>query len=89
MAKTIDSAYELLEDMVAYNYRWLTKRAMNGEVAGIHDIDAIIALMAQVAPLFKKFDTIEVNAIHSHYVTCEICGSNHCTNQCSINLESM
>ena len=75
MAKTIDSAYELLEDMAANNYQWLIKKAMNRKVVGIHEIDAITALTAQVAASSKKFDTIGVNAIQSPYVTYEICRS--------------
>ena len=85
MANTIDSAYELLENMVANNYQWPMKRAMNKKVVGIHEIDVITTLTAQVATLSKKFDTIGVNAIQSPYMTCGICRSNHSTNQCSIN----
>ena len=60
---------------------------MNRNVVGIHEINVVTALTAQVVALSKKFDTIWVNAIKSPYVNCEICGSNHSTNQCSINLE--
>ena len=35
MEKTIDSAYELLEVMVANNYQWFRKRTMNKKVVGI------------------------------------------------------
>ncbi|XP_024022668.1 uncharacterized protein LOC112091966 [Morus notabilis] len=89
MAKSIDSAYELLEDMAANNYQWPIERSMRKKVAGIHEVDAITALTVQVAALSKKFDTLGGNASHNTYMTCENCGSNHATNQCSINAESV
>ena len=47
-----DEAYELLEDMIANNYLWLSERLIPPKkVAEIHEVDAITKLIAQVTLL--------------------------------------
>lgn len=54
MTKSIDYAYELLENMVANNYQWPTERSMHRKVTRIHEVNVITTLTAQVAALSKK-----------------------------------
>ena len=65
MSKTIDKAYDLLEDMAANNYQWPSERSMQKKPMGVHEIDAITALTAQVANLSKQLGSMKVNAIQS------------------------
>ncbi|XP_017974473.1 PREDICTED: uncharacterized protein LOC108661554 [Theobroma cacao] len=48
MAKSIDEAYNLLEEMATNNYQWPTEQAIHRKIAGIHDVDAFLALSAQI-----------------------------------------
>ncbi|WRX19288.1 Retrotransposon gag domain - like 10 [Theobroma cacao] len=46
MAKSIDKAYNLLEEIATNNYQWPTERAMHKRVAEIHDVNVFSALYA-------------------------------------------
>ncbi|XP_021298057.1 uncharacterized protein LOC110427025 [Herrania umbratica] len=63
MAESIDKPYDLLEEMASNNYQWLFEISVLKRVVGIHEMDAINALTAQVAALAKKFDTLMVHSI--------------------------
>ena len=65
MGRERDEAYELLEEMASNSYQWQSDRAMPRKAAGVHEIDAISAIHAQLALLTKKLDTINVSAIPS------------------------
>ena len=52
LAKSYNEAYEILERMANNNYQWPTDRLATGRgVTGIHDVDAVTALTAQVSSL--------------------------------------
>ena len=51
MLKTAEGATSLLEEMASNNYQWPTGRTMAKKVAGIHELDPFVALLAQVASL--------------------------------------
>jgi len=63
MRKKHDEAYELLEEMASNSYQWQSDRAMLRKAAGVHEINAISAIHAQVALLTKKLDATNVSAI--------------------------
>lgn len=46
MAKFINEAYDLLEEMVSNNYQWPFERVMPRRVAGVHELHVINALIA-------------------------------------------
>ena len=52
--KTPTQAHNLMEEMAANNYQWHTARAKVGRQTGVHQIDATVALAAQVELLTKK-----------------------------------
>ncbi|EOY26830.1 Uncharacterized protein TCM_028782 [Theobroma cacao] len=63
MGKSIDEAYDLLEEMTFSIYQWPFERLVLRKVASVHELDSIIALTAQVAGLSKKFDILGVHSI--------------------------
>lgn len=63
MNKTHDEAYELLEEMASNNYQWPSDRSMPNRAIGVHEIDVIMALTAQVASLSKQLGSLSVNVV--------------------------
>ncbi|XWS57148.1 hypothetical protein CRYUN_Cryun09bG0147600 [Craigia yunnanensis] len=49
MAKSEEEAYDLLQEMSVNNYQWPSERTISRKVAGVHKLDAITALTAQIA----------------------------------------
>ncbi|XP_017984334.1 PREDICTED: uncharacterized protein LOC108663627 [Theobroma cacao] len=47
MVKSIDEAYDLLEEMASNNYQLPIERSMHRKVARVHDVDAFTTLSAQ------------------------------------------
>ncbi|KAJ4717050.1 DNA-directed DNA polymerase [Melia azedarach] len=84
MSKTPDEAYQLLEEMASNNYQWPSDRSTQRRVAGVHEIDAITALTAQVATLSRQLGTLNVNVIQSQVQVCELCGGNHASVNCQV-----
>ncbi|XP_062118651.1 uncharacterized protein LOC133832304 [Humulus lupulus] len=76
MLQSANEAYELLEDMATNNHHWSDERSFGvRKVAGVHELDTITALTAQVASLTKQLqqNTVSDNAIKMA-ARCEICG---------------
>jgi hypothetical protein len=48
MNKSQDDAYNLLEEMATNNYQWPNERSIQKKTVGVHEIDAITTLTAQV-----------------------------------------
>ena len=65
MGKERDEAYELLEEMASNSYQWQSNRAMPRKAAGVHQIDAISTMYAQLALLTKKLDATNVSTIQT------------------------
>ena len=42
MVRLVDTALELLEEMAANNYQWLTKQMTSKKVVGMYKVDAIM-----------------------------------------------
>lgn len=85
MGKSIDEAYDLLEEMASNNYQWGSERSSHRKVAGVYEIDALTTLTAQVAALTKAMQSANVQPVF----TCELCGGGHSADQCQINAESV
>ena len=49
MGKERDEAYELLEEMASNSYQWQSDRAMSRKASGVHEIDTISTIHAQLA----------------------------------------
>ena len=65
IGKERDEAYELLEEMASNSYQWQSDLAMPRKAAGVHEIDAISDIHAQLALLTKKLDATNVSVIQT------------------------
>ncbi|XP_062099705.1 uncharacterized protein LOC133805537 [Humulus lupulus] len=89
MSKSANEAYELLKEMATNNYQWPSERAgSNNKVAGVHELDAITTLTAQVASLTKQLqqNTMSAQVVQAQ-VMCELCGGSHPFDQCQAVLD--
>ena len=65
MNKERDESYEHLEEMASNRYQWQSDQAMPGKVAGVHEIDTISVIHAQLALLTKKLDATNISDIQT------------------------
>ena len=84
MRKTHDEAYELLEEMASNNYQWPSERSMSKRAIGVHEIDVITAISAQVMTLSKQQGSLNVNVIQTPSQACELCERNHASFDCQV-----
>ncbi|XP_024031895.1 uncharacterized protein LOC112094656 [Morus notabilis] len=84
MKKTEDEAYELLEDMATNNYQWPSERSIPKKTAGLHEVDAITNLTAQIASRSKQLQSTQLtaNAIQTSSPVCEFCSESHQSSEC-------
>ncbi|XP_024023163.1 uncharacterized protein LOC112092116 [Morus notabilis] len=91
LAKTYNEAYEILERMANNNYQWPTERAATARrVAGVHEVDAVTALTAQVSSLASILNSMNqgVNSPQFTVVSCIYYGEGHLFDNCPSNPES-
>ena len=56
MGKERDEAYVFLEEMTSNSYQWQSNQAMPRKASGVHEIDTISAIYAQLVLLTKKLN---------------------------------
>ncbi|KAL5538589.1 hypothetical protein UlMin_045511 [Ulmus minor] len=77
MGKTPEEAHDLLETMVDNNNQWHSDRVNARRPVGMHEIDSVNALSAQVAALARKMDSMSSRLESKPTVECELFGGNH------------
>ena len=82
MARLVNVAFELLEELVANNYQWPIEQMTSKKVVGMYDVDAITFLSAPIAAIAKRLDTTGVNYVDSPSLSYDLCGGFHSSNQC-------
>ncbi|KAJ4706582.1 DNA-directed DNA polymerase [Melia azedarach] len=90
LAKSYNEAYEILERISNNNYQWPTTRASTGrKVAGIHEVDALTSLAAQVSSMSSMIKTISMGMGSQigqlAEVSCVYCGDDHAYENCPSN----
>ncbi|KAF5468930.1 hypothetical protein F2P56_013038 [Juglans regia] len=70
MSKTAEGATYLLEEMTSNNYQWPSERTMTKKVVGIHELEPLATLSAQVATLSHQISALTTQRIpqNSEYV---------------------
>ncbi|XP_062075881.1 uncharacterized protein LOC133780010 [Humulus lupulus] len=83
MRKSANEAYDLLEEMAINNQQWPSERGNSKKVSGLHEIDAISKLTAQVEALTKQLQgsTMAAPMMQVHTM-CELCGGPHTYEKC-------
>lgn len=71
--------------MASNNYQWCLDRRTLRKVAGIHEVDALTNLTAQVAALTKAMQSVNIQ----NNSTYELCGGNYLSEKCSSNAKSV
>jgi len=80
-SKTPSEARHLIEEMAMNSYQWNTRD--RNKVAGIHEVDAVTSLAAQVESLSKKLDVM-ASARVAAITMCNGCGGGHASSDCPI-----
>ena len=80
--KTPKQAYELLEEMASNSYQWPIERLPVRRTSGVHNIDAITALAAQMQVLNKKIDGLQMQKPAIVAFMCDFCGEDHPNHEC-------
>ncbi|KAJ4720877.1 DNA-directed DNA polymerase [Melia azedarach] len=84
MGKSIDEAYDLLEEMDANAFSWPSERLTPKKAFGVHEVDNISALTAQLATLNKQLGVMTAQSFHIPQVVCELCSGNHPSMDCQV-----
>ncbi|KAI3446836.1 hypothetical protein Pfo_003501 [Paulownia fortunei] len=66
MGKTHEEAYDLLETMAGNAYQWPSERIIPKKVFGVHDVDALATLTAQVAVQNNPYSTMYNQGWRNH-----------------------
>lgn len=75
----------MLEEMSANGYQWSTERTATKKSFGIHKVDVLIALIAQLPTLSNQISAMSANAIHSIPTMCDLCnGGRYASTECSV-----
>ena len=82
MAKTHEVAQDLIEEMATNAYQWPTDRFALKRAFGVHEVDPITTLLAQVANLSKQIRSLTINGIHTPVEVCNICNGEHASMDC-------
>ncbi|KAK4264934.1 hypothetical protein QN277_026049 [Acacia crassicarpa] len=90
LMKSFEEAYNLLECMAMNSHQWQADRATSSRtVAGIHELDAMTALIAQVSTLTNMVKGLTLLSMQPSQVACLYCGGEHSYAQCSANPEAV
>ena len=73
MSKNLEEARELLDKMSSNHYQWQTTRGPTKEIAGVHELDALSTIQAQLAIITKKLGRATVSSIQTNS-SCDFCG---------------
>ncbi|KAK4260714.1 hypothetical protein QN277_003793 [Acacia crassicarpa] len=94
LMKSYEEAHDLLERMAMNSHQWPADRATSSRtVAGVHELDAMTALAAQVSSLTHIVKGLTLpssnTSLQPSQVACVYCGGEHLSSQCSANPESI
>ncbi|KAG9454314.1 hypothetical protein H6P81_007218 [Aristolochia fimbriata] len=78
--KTPNETYELIEEMSSNMYQYPVERSARGRIAGIHNVDPILALQAQVESLTNQLSKFHTPSLVAQI--CDMCGGGHPNHEC-------
>ena len=83
-SKTPEAVYNLIEEMAKNSYQWQSDRSQPRKVVGVHRLDSVIALSAQIEALNRKIDKISMTtpAMQHQGVQCEQYGGSYKSIDC-------
>ncbi|KAI3472480.1 hypothetical protein Pfo_031183 [Paulownia fortunei] len=85
MGKTHEEAYDLIETMTANAYQWPSGKITPKKVFGVHDVDALATLTAQVAAILsQQFNSLHTNPAPISVEVCNFCSGPHHSTKCQV-----
>ncbi|KAG9444571.1 hypothetical protein H6P81_015911 [Aristolochia fimbriata] len=78
--KTPNEVYELIEEMASNIYQYPVERSARGRVVGIHNVDHVLALQAQVESLTKQLSKLHTPSLVAQI--CDMCVGGHPNHEC-------
>ena len=75
--KTPKEAYNLLDKMVSNSYQWPTKIILVHKASRVHEVDAFMAIVAQIEALNKKMYNMSVSGMKIKNMTYDFCDKRH------------
>ncbi|KAJ4716956.1 DNA-directed DNA polymerase [Melia azedarach] len=82
LGKTINEAYDLLEEMAANAYQCPTEHLTSKKAFEIYEVDNLTTLTTQLTTLTKQLEAMIVNAIHIPSMVCKLCSGNRPSIDC-------
>ena len=73
MGKDLDEACELLEEMASNDFQWQVKKVTPKKVEGVHVLDAITVMQAQLRLLRKQLGTSNISVTQTQTQICDFC----------------
>ncbi|KAG9442076.1 hypothetical protein H6P81_017930 [Aristolochia fimbriata] len=73
--KTPNEVYDLIEEMTSNMYQYPVERSARGRVVGVHNVDHVLALQAQIESLTKQLMKLHPPSYVAQI--CDMCGGGH------------
>ena len=93
LSKSYNEAYKILERIANNNYQWpSTREAVARGTTGVHNVDALTTLSAQVTSLtkmVKAMTTASATVNQVAEISCVYCGEGHLFDNCPGNPTSV
>ncbi|KAG9458836.1 hypothetical protein H6P81_003344 [Aristolochia fimbriata] len=77
--KTPNEVYEVIEEMTSNMYQYPVEKSARGRVAGIHNVDHVLVLQAQVESLTKQLSKLHTPSLVAQI--CDMCGGGHLSHE--------
>ncbi|XP_022895234.1 uncharacterized protein LOC111409414 [Olea europaea var. sylvestris] len=86
MTINADDAYDLYERIAKNQSMWPSNREVPRKTTGIYNVDAVIALTAQMESITRKIESLthSVNIVQTPAPKCAGCGADHITASCPL-----
>ena len=70
--------------MASNDFQWQAKKVTPKKIAGMHVLDAINTMQAQLTLLRKQLGTSNVNVTQTQPQICDFCGGAHSSGDCQV-----
>ena len=81
MSKNLEEARDLLDKMSTNHYQCQSTRGPAKKIVGVHEIDTLSVIQAQLAVITKRLGAAIVSSIQT-ISSCDFCGGDHDNNNC-------
>jgi len=72
ISKNLEKAQELFDEISSNHYQWQSSGGTTKKITGIHELDTLLAIQAQLAVITKWLETTIVSYIQTNS-SCDFC----------------